>query len=125
MSNVNPNLLDRVEQDLRSNAVGKENATTSAELAERHAPDDGTAQPKTRRAIKVLMRERGLPIIGGSSGYYIPEDPERVSDAVETLQTRIDGIEERRRLLEENWTAWEAGEETSQQKTLSKVSQDD
>lgn len=97
--------LDALASDLRA-AVGKANAITSGELAARHLPDDGEANPATREAVKVLMRERGLPVIGSNAGYYIPREQAPIDDAIASLEGRIDGIRERQQLLAENWAAW-------------------
>jgi hypothetical protein len=104
-SDFDADTLDALAADLRS-AVGSDNAVTSGELADRHFPDDSSGNPKTREAIKVLMRSRKLPVIGGGDGYYIPEHNEPVSAAVQSLQSRKDGIDERIQLLIDNWEAW-------------------
>lgn len=105
MTEIDDDLLDAIEADL-CDAVGREQAITSGELATRHCPDDGEAQPTTRKAIKMLMRERGLPVIGCNVGYYIPTSNEPVAEAVQSLQGRIDGIKEKQRLLVDNWAAY-------------------
>jgi len=98
-------VLDAIAADLRD-ARGHEQAITSAELADRHLPDDSSGQPQTRKAVKALMRERGLPVIGTNEGYFIPDSREPIDDAIDTLDHRIDGIRERKRLLERNWADW-------------------
>ena len=106
MTDLDPETLDRIEADLR-NAVGKEAAITSGELAARHIPNDGEANPTTREIVKeVMMRERGLPIVSCSNGYYIPEDRETIDDELESLRGRIAGIEDRMQLLASNWKVW-------------------
>jgi len=44
-------------------------------------------------------------VIGGSDGYYIPESNAEISENVQSLQERIEGIKERQRLLVDNWAA--------------------
>lgn len=114
-------LVDQIEETLRERHYKRhegviettaEQAITSADLAAQLDIDDGEAQPKTREAIKIVMRERGLPVIGGSNGYYIPVRGDDIADALETLDGRIAGIEERKRLLDENWRNWRAQERT-------------
>ena len=95
--------LDALESDLR--AATPSEPVTSGELAARHFPDDGSGNSKTRQAIKHLMRERGLPIVGGGNGYYVPQSNADVADMVRSLQGRIDGIKERQRLLVDNWAS--------------------
>ena len=98
--------LDALESDLR--AATPSEPVTSGELAARHFPDDGSGNSKTRQAIKHLMRERGLPIVGGGNGYYVPQSNADVADMVRSLQGRIDGIKERQRLLVDNWARYTA-----------------
>jgi len=106
MSQIDPETLDAIADDLRTEAVGAEHALTSGDLADRHIPGDSDANPKTREAIKILMRERGLPVIGGSQGYYIPASAGPIEEAIDTLDGRIAGIQERKQLLQENWESW-------------------
>jgi hypothetical protein len=83
-----------------------EQAITSGELADEVTGETADANPKTREAIKILMRERGIPVVGGSQGYWIPVDGDRVEDTLDSLDQRIAGIEERKQLLAENWRRW-------------------
>jgi len=108
MTDYNAQTLDRLESDLR--AATSLDPITSGELAARHFPDDSSGNPRTRKAIKHLMRQRGLPIIGVGNGYHIPESNAAVAEAVQSLQGRIDGIKERQQLLVDNWAAYSAVE---------------
>ena len=103
MTDYSQKTLDALESDLR--ATSPSTALTSGELAARYFPDDSSGNPKTRQAIKHLMRERGLPIVGGGNGYYVPQSNADVADMVRSLQGRIDGIKERQRLLVDNWAS--------------------
>jgi len=96
--------LDALERELRQ-AKGRSRAVSSSELAEKFVPSDSSGNPKTREAIKHLMRERGLPVIGGGQGYFIPRTNAEISENVQSLQERINGIKERQRLLVDNWAA--------------------
>lgn len=108
MTDLDPDTLDSIEADLRD-AVGKQNAITSGELARRHVPTDGEANPTTREAIKeIMMRERGLPVVSCANGYYLPADRETIDDELDSLRGRIAGIEDRMALLESNWQQWRA-----------------
>jgi len=110
MTDYNARTLDALEADLR--AATPSEPITSGELAARHFPDDSSGNPTTRKAIKHLMRERQLPIIGVGNGYHVPTCNADVADAVQSLQGRIDGIKERQRLLVDNWAAHSAVETT-------------
>lgn len=112
MTDLDEQTLDRIEAELWQ-AQGRENAITSGEIAAKHLPDDGEANPQTRKAIKTLMRERGTPVIGESVGYYIPTSNEPISDAVQSLQSRIEGIKERQKLIMDNWKSHQMQSETA------------
>jgi hypothetical protein len=93
----------RIEGELSSAA---KQAITSGDLADQITGEDAEANPKTREAMKVLMRERGLPIVGNHNGNWIPVSEDAVDDKLADLDARIAGIEERKDLLAENWAAW-------------------
>jgi len=104
MTDLTTDQLDAIERELRA-AEGRSNAVSSGELAEKYVPSDSSGNPKTREAIKKLMRDRGLPVIGGGQGYFIPHTNAEISENVQSLQERIEGIKERQRLLVDNWAA--------------------
>lgn len=112
MTEITGDVLDDLAETMRTEAVGKDNAITSGELADRHFPSDGEANPTTREALKILMRKRGIPLIGGSSGYFIAQSQAPIDDAIESLEGRVQGIRERQRLLAENWQAWASPDTT-------------
>lgn len=121
MPDIDGRLVDEIEEELRRRHFERhegrlqsdaEQAITSAELADQLGIDDSEAQPKTREAVKIVMRERGLPVIGGSNGYYIPINPADIEDALQTLDSRIAGIQERKHLIDDNWRNWTAQERT-------------
>lgn len=103
---IDGDLLDRLEAELRDR-VGRERAITSGELADRITAEDAEANPKTREAIKELMRERNLPVVAGNTGYYIPASDDRVEEYLDGLEGRIAGIRERERALREAWDGWD------------------
>lgn len=101
-------LTDRYEARLDGEVTSAaEQAITSGELAAEVTGEDAEANPKTREAMKILMRERDLPIIGDHRGNWIPVDGDRIEEKLDSLDQRIAGIEERKQLLAENWRRWE------------------
>jgi len=104
MTDLNTDQLDAIERELRA-AKGRSQAVSSGEIAEKYVPSDSSGNPKTREAIKHLMRDRGLPVVGGGQGYFIPHTNAEISENVQSLQERIEGIKERQRLLVDNWAA--------------------
>lgn len=93
--------LDLLAQRL-SGRHGHEEAITSGELSS-ILSENTAANPKTRAAIKQLMRETDMAILSGHAGYFVAEDDRDVAEYLSRLQDRIDGIEERMRLVQENW----------------------
>jgi hypothetical protein len=79
---------------------GREQAITSAELADRI---DGLTQSSARAATKALMRETDMVVLGCNEGYHLPAGDIDVAEVVRELGDRIDGIERRQRLLVDNW----------------------
>jgi len=104
---VDGDLLDRLEAELLHRRTPSE-AITSGELADQITDEDAEASPKTREAVKQVMRDRDLPVIGCSQGYYVPRSQDPIDAEVESLEGRIEGIRERQQLLRENWQTWQA-----------------
>ena len=102
-TNFSPALLSRLYHVLRTEAVGRANAITSGELAERITGEDTAANPKTREAVLEVMRATQTPVVGCSQGYFVPQSAGEVEAALETLAQRRQGIERRERLLQRAW----------------------
>ena len=106
---ITGDVLDAIEAELhrryRKRKAGTfsraEQAITSDELAAEIVDEHTDANPKTREAVKIVMRTRSIPIIGDHDGYRIPLDREPIDDAVDSLEGRIEGIRERQQLLED------------------------
>lgn len=103
MSNasVDDAALDALAMKL-SGRHGHDEAITSGELSS-ILSENAEASPKTRAAIKQLMRETDMTILSGHAGYFVADDDRDVAEYLARLQDRIDGIEERMRLVQENW----------------------
>lgn len=92
MTAIDGDLLDRLEAELRQ----ADGPVTSAALADRLGIDDGEANPKTREALRDLQKEREVPLIGTHAGYRIITSRAELDDCLDTLDSRIAGIEERK-----------------------------
>jgi hypothetical protein len=112
---IDVDVLDAIEQELRDRHTARvegeiqsaaEQAITSAELAETITGEDAEANPKTREAMKILMRERDIPLVSNNNGNWIPVNDDAVQDKMSDLDARIAGIEERKDLLADNWSRW-------------------
>lgn len=88
--------IDKLEEILREHQ-GKENAISSQELSESlGGVDDLDSNPETRRLIRVLLKERKLPVIACSSGYFIAENQDEVNEYIVGLINREEKIKARR-----------------------------
>lgn len=97
---IDGDLLDALHLELADHR-GADAAITSDELATRVGLDErqGT-NPKVREAVKVLMQERRVPVVSSHAGYYVPETRSEIDDYLENLESRIDGIRQRKELVE-------------------------
>lgn len=96
-----PDILDRLEEIFQDH--GPDNPITSSEIAEECFPGDGMANPETRKAIRVLTEERGVPIVSGSTGYYMAETRVQIEEYHRKLNSRIAGIQQRKDLVSRAW----------------------
>lgn len=85
---------------LEEEAIGKDNAISSSELAKRLGVNDSTAWPKTRALIRDLVINEGVPIGSCNKGYYIITSEKEFNDVIRTLNSRIERTRERRDSLE-------------------------
>lgn len=118
-ASVDDGLLDDLQTEFRERHHKRrhrddydqaDQAITSGELADTYGIEDAEGNPKTREAIKILKRERGLPIVGQNNGYYIPVTGGPIEDYIERLEGRIQGIRENQDLMRQNWQSWQQRE---------------
>lgn len=101
---INGRVLDELEEILRGRS--RDEAITSAELAERLPIDDSSGQPATREAIGILRASRGVPIRAGNCGYWVCQSDAEAQDYLDTLLERIAGIEGTMEEFADAWEAW-------------------
>ena len=104
MTEIDGTLLDALQQELADR--GRDDAITSAELAERLDINDGEASPTTRKAVRALLTERGVPIRSGNVGYWVCQSEAEAEEYVDDLQGRIEGIEQRLTAFQSAWQEW-------------------
>jgi len=102
MTDIDGALLDDLADILRGRP--RSQAITSSQLSDRLGLSDGEASPKTREAIRVLRRERGLPVRAGNVGYWVCQSEQEAEEYLDDLLGRIDGI---RQTMAEFAEAWE------------------
>ena len=92
--------MDKIEEikNILIQHRGKSNAITSREIADKvgiSGEDDTYA--KTRAMILEAARRYNLPLLAYEGGYYLAETEEEFNKYMENLDSRIEGIEERKR----------------------------
>lgn len=98
--------MDKIEQikNILMQHRGKSNAITSREIAVIvgiNYEDDTHA--KTRVMILEAAKKYKLPLAAYGDGYYLVETEEEFNEYMENLDSRIEGIEERKKLITENY----------------------
>lgn len=84
--------VDRVRELLREHR-GKDNPISSSDInAEIGIDSPSGSQPNTRRIVRYLLVEEGLPVAGSNQGYYIVEREEELQDYLEYLDNKAYGI---------------------------------
>lgn len=101
-------LRERYYERLTHEDVGKsEQAITAAELADLHGISDTNGNPKVREGLKFLQSERGVPLVADHDGNYIPVEWSEVERKLDELDSRIQGIEQRKADLKRAYEAWD------------------
>lgn len=101
-------LRERYYNRLSQEAFDKsDQAITAAELADIHNIDDANGNPKVREGLKFLQSERGIPLVADHDGNYIPVEWSEVERKLDELDSRIQGIEERKADLKRAYEAWD------------------
>lgn len=84
---------------------GKDNAISSSRIAkEFNIPDDVTCFT-TRRLVKEVIKEFGLPVASCSNGYYFITEENEYNEYMNSLIARIEGIKKRMSMVRENYMA--------------------
>lgn len=100
---------DKIYDEIKAILIqckGKSNAMTSKRISVRiNFPMEDT-QVKTRTAIWETAKIFELPLISCSKGYFIAETDNEMNEYNSNIQSRIDGMEETRRMTNENYHKW-------------------
>lgn len=86
-----------VTRELLLDHWGADNPISSREINEIIQVDNVGSFPQTRRIVRELLFEEGLPVASNNEGYYLIESEEELSDEIESLNGRISRTLERRR----------------------------
>ena len=86
---------------------GRNDQISSREINEVVGLDSVGSFPTTRQCIRDIMFNEQIPIIGGGNGYYIAETEQEISDAIDTLDSRILNTAERKMALRRAAVGWD------------------
>jgi len=98
-SAVEPSVVEKFYQHLRSHAVGRINAIPARDLVE--ALDLGESGDRILRALAHEANEQGFLVCSGNEGYYIPTSPDEVNETTGRLRSQAVKMIQRADHLEE------------------------
>lgn len=85
---------------------GKSNAITSKEVSRKMGFPMEDTQSVSRKAIWETAKEYGLPLVSCNRGYFIAETTDEIEEYNSNIQSRIDGMEETRKMANKNYQEW-------------------
>ena len=93
-------------KDILLQHKGKENAITSKEVSRKMGFLMEDTQAVSRKAIWKTAEEYGLPLVSCNRGYFIAETDDEIAEYNSNIQSRIDGMEETRKMANHNYQEW-------------------
>lgn len=93
-------------KDILLQHKGKANAITSKEVSRKMGFPMEDTQSVSRKAIWETAKEYGLPLVSCNRGYFIAEADDEIAEYNSNIQSRIDGMEETRRMANINYQEW-------------------
>ena len=85
---------------------GKKNAITSKTISQIMGFPMEDTQSVSRQEIWSTAQEFGLPLVSCNNGFFIAETEEEMEEYNRNIQKRIDGMEETRRMANQNYERW-------------------
>lgn len=89
--------------DILSSHRGKGNEITSASIAKMIGIDEDDTHAQTRALIKQAAEKFELPLSSNNNGYFIITSEAELDSYVSNLDSRIKGIEDRKKTMIENY----------------------
>lgn len=93
-------------KDILLQHIGKSNAVTSKEVSKKMGFPMEDTQSVSRKAIWETAKEYGLPLVSCNKGYFIAETDDEIDEYNSNIQSRIDGMEETRKMTNKNYQEW-------------------
>ena len=82
---------------------GKQNAIASAEIAKAIGIVENDTHAQTRALILECAEQYRLPVAASANGYYLITSQQELDEYMANLDLRIEGMEERKRLIHKNY----------------------
>ena len=99
-------MIEQINVILRQHK-GKKNRITASSIAAKIGIVENATYAKTRALILECAKTHKLPLAADTKGYYLITNPKEYNDYIENLNSRIAGIEERKRIITKNYEEWE------------------
>lgn len=84
--------------------VGKSNAVKSWEIAKIIGIEENATHAQTRNLIFECAIKYNLPLAASRKGYYLIKNNDEYNEYIKNLDSRISGIEERKRIITVNYS---------------------
>lgn len=94
-------------KDILHQHKGKKNRITASAIAAEIGIVENATHAKTRALILECAKAHKLPLAADTKGYYLITSKKEYDDYIENLNSRIAGIEERKRIITKNYEEWE------------------
>ncbi len=99
-------MIEQINVILRQHK-GKKNRITASSIAAKIGIVENATYAKTRALILECAKTHKLPLAADTKGYYLITNKKEYDDYIENLNSRIAGIEERKRIITKNYEEWE------------------
>ena len=97
--------MDKVKKikDILQQHCGRNNKITSSEIANLLNITEDDTHATTRGLILESAKKYNLPLAADTRGYYLITNEEEYNDYMNNLESRIEGIKERKELITKNF----------------------
>ena len=94
-------------KDILIEHKGKKKRITASTIAAKIGIVENATYAKTRALIFECAKTHKLPLAADTKGYYLITNKNEYDDYIKNLNSRIAGIEERKRIITKNYKEWE------------------
>ena len=96
------NELEKI-RDILNRHIGKTNKVTSSQIADQIGIKEDDTHAKTRALIFETAKKYKLPLAANNRGYFLINTKAEYDEYIKNLDSRIAGIEERKRIITDNY----------------------